>query len=122
MVNIFTRSLSDELTSLVKKLDDVVGKNEDAKMAGFVVLLTDDADAAEAELTALAKKHGIKNIPLTYFDGLAGPPSYKIAKDAETTVHYWSGATVVANHAFAKGKLDKAASKKIVADSAKVLE
>ena len=47
-------------------------------MRAFVVLLTDDPDAAEEKLKELAEKHGIENTPLTIFDGEAGPPKYKI--------------------------------------------
>ena len=39
MVAIFTRSITDDLTSLVKQIDEQVAKNEDKKMASFVILL-----------------------------------------------------------------------------------
>ena len=122
MVNIFAREITDELTSLVKQLDKVVEKNEDKRMAGFVVLLTDDPDEAEEKLVELAAKHKIKNIPLTYFDGVAGPPNYKIAKDADVTVHLWRQTKVKVNHAFAKGKLDKKGAAKIVSDTKAILD
>ena len=91
-------------------------------MAGFVVYLTDDRDAAEKELKAFAKKHNIKNVPLTVFDGTAGPPSYKIAKDADVTVMMWKGTKVEVNHAFGKGKLNKKAAKAVASDTSKILE
>lgn len=118
-MNVFTRSLTDELASLVKQVDAQVAKNK--KMKGFVVLLTDDPDAAEAEIKAFAEKHGIKNVPLTIFDGVAGPPNYRINKDAEVTVNMWVGLKSKANHAFAEGKLDKEAIAKVVADTSKIL-
>ncbi len=91
-------------------------------MAGFVVLLTEDPDAAESELKAFAAKHEIKNIPFTIFDGSAGPENYKIAKDADVTVNLWVGLESKANFAFAKGKLDKDSIAAIVADTSKILE
>jgi hypothetical protein len=109
------------LASLVKQIDAQVAKNSSQKMKGFVVLLTDDPDAAEADVKAFAAKHGIKNVPLTIFDGTAGPPNYKIAKDAEVTVNMWVGLKSKANHAFAKGKMNKEAIAKVVADSSKIL-
>ena len=45
MVNIFTRKITDDLTSLVKRIDETVEKNKKRKMAAFVVLLSDDPDA-----------------------------------------------------------------------------
>jgi len=122
VVNIFAREITDELTSLVKQLDATVGKNKKMQMRGFVVLLTEDPDADEEKLKALAKKHGIKNIPLTLYDGIAGPEKYKVTEDAAVTVMLWRGQSVVVNHAFAKGKLDKKAIKAIVADTKKILK
>ncbi len=90
-------------------------------MAGFVVLLTEDPDAAEGELKAFAEKHGIKNIPLTIYEGSAGPENYKIAKDADVTVNLWIGLKSKANHAFAKGQLNKDGIAAIIADTSKIL-
>ena len=121
MVNVFTRSLTDNLASLVKQVDKAVGDNEDQKMAGFVVLLTDDPDAAESELKAFAEKHDIQNVPLTLFDGTAGPEAYKVAEEAEVTVMMWRDKKVEVNHAFAEGKLNKSAITKVVKDTSKIL-
>ena len=122
MVTIFTRSITDNLASLVKQVDKQLEENEDKKLASFVVLLSNDPDADEGKLQELAEKQGIKNIPLTIYDGVAGPPNYNIAEDADLTVLHWKGQKVVVNHAFAKGKLDKAAVKELVESTAKILE
>ena len=122
MVNIFAREITDNLASLVKELDSVVGKNKDKKMAAFVVLLSEDPDAAEKKLKEFAAKHKIKNIPLTVFDGAAGPGKYKIAKDVDVTIMMWRKHTVKVNHAFKKGSaLDEKARKEVVKNTAKVL-
>ena len=122
MVAIFTRSITDDLTSLVKQIDDQVAQNEDKKMASFVILLSNDPDADEAKLKTLAEKAGIKHVPLTIFDNIAGPPNYKIAEDAEVTVLHWLERKTVVNHAFAKGKLDKEGVKKVVDATAEILK
>jgi hypothetical protein len=122
VVNVFARELTDDLAGLVKQLDAVVGKNEKKKMGGFVVLLSSDPDADEAKVKAFAEKHGIKNLPLTIFDGVAGPPSYKLAKEADITVLLWVKQVVKANHAFGKGGLGASAVKQVVADTGKILE
>lgn len=122
MVAIFTRSITDDLTSLVKQIDEQVAKNEDKKMASFVILLSNDADADEAKLKTLAETAGIKHVPLTIFDNIAGPPNYKIAEDAEVTVLHWKEKKTVVNHAFAKGKLDKEGVKKVVESTAEILK
>lgn len=122
MTAIFTRSLTDDLASLVKQIDEKVDANKDKKMAAFVILLSSDPDADEPKLKALAEKHGIKSTPLTVYDGVAGPPNYKVAEDADLTVLHWVGKSVKANHALAKGKLDKDAIKKIVESTSTILE
>jgi len=103
-------------------MNALVSINKDKKMAAFTVVLTDDADKTEEALKALAKEGNIDKVPLTLMEGAAGPPAYKIAKDAEVTVLLWKGQKVQANHSFGKGKLDKDAIKKIIEDTAKILE
>ena len=122
MVNVFAREITDNLTSLVKQIDEKIGANTDKKMAGFVVLLTDDPDAAETRLKELAEKKKIEKTPLTLYDGIAGPADYKIAEKADVTVMMWVGGTVKVNYVFEKGKLDKAAVDRIVKDTAKILD
>lgn len=122
MVVVFTRDITDNLTSLVKKIDGKVSENSDKKMAAFVVLLSDDPDADEGKLKALAKKAGLKKTPLTIFEGTAGPRNYKIAEDAAVTVTMWKGKTTIASHAFAEGKLNAKGITTVVADTAKILK
>lgn len=120
-MNIFARDITDDLASLVKQIDKQVAKNKDQKMAAFVVLLSEDPDAAAPKLEEFAKKKGIENVPLTIYDGEAGPSSYKIAKDAAVTVLMWKGREVKVNHAFKKGELDAKKVKAVAADTAKIL-
>ena len=121
VVSVFTRSLDDNLASLVQQIDKQVGENSGKQMASFVVLLTDDPDGAEAQLKAFAEKNKIKNVPLTIFDGVAGPEGYKISKDAEVTVNMWVKSSTKSNHAFAKGQLNKEAVSTVVSDTSKIL-
>ena len=121
-MSIFAREITDDLASLVKQIDEQVGKNENKKMAAFVVLLSEDSDATAPQLEALAKEQGIKNVPLTVFDGEAGPGSYKIAKDADVTVLMWKGLEVQANHAFKKGELNAEKVETVAKDTSKILK
>ena len=77
------------MAGLVKQVDAAVGKNKASQLKAFGVVRSDDPDADEPKLKALAKKHGSKNVPLTIFDGISGPPTYKSNKGAETTVLMW---------------------------------
>jgi hypothetical protein len=110
--------LTDELVSVIKHLDEMV--DPAAKIKGdsrhaFVVYLTEDPETAEKELEAIAKKHELKNIPLTIYDELTGPKPYKLSKAAEVTIMMWNNATVATNHAFASAKINKAAQDSVLA-------
>lgn len=101
------------MTSLVKKLDAAAVANKDIRMGGFVVLLTDD-DKMEDALKKLAEKEGIKKVMLG-IDSPAGPPKWKVEKDADVTVVLYAKNTVKESFAFAKGKLDDKAIDAVVA-------
>jgi hypothetical protein len=123
VVSIFARNLDDaKLAKLIQDVDKSVGENKDSQMAAFVVLLTDDPDAAEKKLVSLAEKHKIKHTPLTTFDGEAGPPEYKISKDADVTVLMWNKSKVEANHGFEKGKLDDKSIQTVLKDAEQLTE
>lgn len=121
VVNIFAREMTPEVVALVKQIDELVGKNEEKKMAAFVTLLTNDPDKDEAKLKEIAKKEGLKHVPLTVFDGVAGPEGYKIAEKANLTVTMWVESDVKASHAFAKGEYKKDSAKTIIEDTKKIL-
>ena len=122
MVSIFAREITDDLASLVKQIDDTVATNEDKKMAAFMVLLAEDADASAAPLEKLAEEHKIAHTPLTVYDGVAGPPEYSIAEDADVTVMMWVGGKVKINHALRKDELKAEKIKEIVEGTSQILE
>ena len=119
---IFTREVTPEVAKLVKEIDTSVGENKEKKLSAFVVLLTDDADAGSKQLSKLAEEQKIANVPLTIYDGVAGPEEYKIAKDAAVTVTMWNKSRVEANHAFASAKLSDAQVKAVAGETSKILK
>ena len=116
---IFAREISDPLTSLVKKLDDVTGKNTDCRMGSFVVFCSDD-EKLEKALRELGEKQKLKHLVLT-IDNPAGPLDYKVAKGADITVVLYTGYLVKANYSFKKGEMTAKDVDKIVADLSKIL-
>jgi hypothetical protein len=117
---IFAREVSDNLTSLVKKIDAETAKNKDARMGSFVVFLSDD-EGMEKKLKELAKKNKLENTVLTLVEKKDGPEGYDIDKDADVTVVLYTKRTVKANHAFKKGEMKEKDVKKIVDDIKKIL-
>ena len=117
---IFAREVSDNLTSLVKKIDAETAKNSKARMGSYVIFLSRDEKISDT-LKALAGKEGIKSTILAAMETPAGPEGYHVAKAADITVVLYKKNTVAANYAFKKGELNAAAIDKIVADMPKIL-
>ena len=121
VVSIFARKMDENVHELVKKIDEVVGKNKEQRMAAFVVLLTDQPKEQTEALSAAAKEHKITHTPLTTYNTANGPAKYRIHEDADVTVVMWVENDVKVNHAFQKGKLDAAAISKVVAATSSIL-
>ncbi len=121
MVSIFAREITDELASLVKQIDDVVSENDDKEMAAFIVLLAEDPDAVAPQLKKLAEDQEISETPLTIFDGVAGPPEYSIAEDADVTVLMWVGSEVKVNRVLGAGELNAETIEEILATTSEIL-
>ncbi len=116
---IFAREVSDNLTSLVKKIDEATVKNKDKKMESFVVFLNDD-EKLKTQLKELAEKENLEKTVLA-IDSPAGPKPYDIAKDADITVVMYVKRNVKVNHAFKKGDMKAANIDQIVGDVSKIL-
>jgi hypothetical protein len=116
---IFAREISGPLTSLVKKLDEVTGKNQAAEMGSFVVFCS-DAENLEKQLKQLATKEQLKHIVLS-IDNPAGPDGYNVAKDADVTVVLYLERKIIANYAFKKAELTAKEIDKILADVPRIL-
>ena len=121
MICVFARKIDGPLTSLVKQINEEVGKNTDKKLSAFVVFLTDDTDELKPQVEKLAEKEKIANVPLTIGEIPAGPPAYKIDKDAEVTVMLWKGFKVESNFAFKAGGLHKEQIAAVIKDIPKIL-
>jgi hypothetical protein len=116
---IFAREATPDVVSLIKKIDAATVAHQDVKMGSFVVFLNDE-EGLTAQLKQIAAKEKINETILSV-DSPTGPPSYKVAKDADVTVVLYTHHTVRANHSFRKGELDAKAIAAVMADIAKIL-
>lgn len=120
VVNIQAREMSPALIGMIKELDAIVDSpasiKGDSKHA-FVVYITDDPEFAAKELSEIAQRHKIKNIPLTIFDELTGPVGYKLTPDAEVTIMMWRDTVVAVNHAVLTGDLSPALVGRVLTDA-----
>lgn len=121
VVGIFVRDIEPETKTLIQKIDQEVAAHQDEKLAAFVVVLTDDPAATKTKLEQVAAETKIKHVPLTLFEGTAGPLGYQVANEAAVNVMIWEG-EVKANRAFQKGKLNKAGIEDVVADTRLIVQ
>lgn len=122
VVSIFAKEMSDEVVQLSKEIDNVVAKHRDEKMAGFVVLMSDNPEKAAPALTEVAAKHKISQLPLTTFDGIKGPAGYKINEKADVTVMMWVEGKVKVSQGLSKSDLTKETIAKLVSETKTILD
>lgn len=113
-VVVFARSLSDPLGTLVAKLDTAVGDNKKAELRGWVTFLSNDQPTLDPQVAEWGKKHAIRRMPLGVFESEGGPPSYRLAREADVTVLLFVKQKVVANFAFRSGQLNDERTAEII--------
>jgi hypothetical protein len=120
VVLIFARTGSAPLTKLLGSVDAEVARHkmDNKKVRALLVMLSDDDDL-EAKLKSFAEKHGFKHVSLS-MGSAAGPPRWRIAKDADVTIILYNRLKVEANHAFRTGELDEKAIGAVMADLPKI--
>jgi hypothetical protein len=60
------------------------------------------------------KKQAVRSVPLGVFEDAGGPPTYKLARDADVTVLLYVKQKVVANFAFRAGELNDARAAEVL--------
>lgn len=111
-VIVFARSVTDPLAKLLAACDEAVAVRPKDAMRAWMTVLGEKTIALD-DLGRWATKAGLKSVPVGVFDDPVGPPSYKLADDADVTVLLFENRKVVANFAFHKGELDDAAVKQV---------
>jgi hypothetical protein len=104
-VIVFARSLSDPLGKLVHGLDKGLTEHKKADLRAWVTFLSDDQPALDPKVVEWGKKHATGNVPLGVFEDVVGPPSYRLAREADVTVLFFVKKKVVANFAFRTDEL-----------------
>ena len=121
-VVVFARTMSDSLGKLVGELDKAVTQNKTAELRAWVTFLSEDQPKLDPELVRWSQKHGIKTVPVGVFEDAGGPPSYRIANDADVTVLLFVKRKVVVNFAFRNGELNSDATAVVIKALPRILE
>jgi hypothetical protein len=102
VVAVFARGEMDD--KLAKACKDLEKKLSEKKIKSFVVYMTDDVAAATPKIKEFAKKHELKNLPLTAYKGVSGPENYKLCKECDVALVMWNQGKVVKTKTYAKGE------------------
>jgi hypothetical protein len=111
-VIVFARSVSEPLGKLLAACDEAVAARPKDAMRAWATVLGEKTIGLD-DLGRWATKSGLKAVPVGVFDDPVGPPSYKLADDANFTVVAFENRKVIANFAFRPGELDDAAVKRV---------
>jgi hypothetical protein len=104
-VVVFARHPGDALGKLVRQIDLAVTEHKSADLRAWVTFLSDDQPALDPQLVQWSRQHAIRGVPLGIFEDSAGPPSYRVAADADVTVLLFVKRKVTCNFAFRDGEL-----------------
>jgi hypothetical protein len=121
-VLVFARHPTTEVGELAAALDKTVAEPKNAPLRGWVTFLGEDQAKLDSQVVQWGQKHAIKAMPLGVFEDLDGPPSYRLAKDAEVTVLLFVKQKVVANFAFRAGEITAKARADVLAAVPKILD
>jgi hypothetical protein len=117
-VVVFARGLTEPLA----KLDKAVGNHKSSDLRAWVTFLSNDQTGLDPQVVAWAKEHAVRSVPLGIFEDAGGPPSYRLAKDAEVTILMFAKQKVAGNFAYRAGELTDERIKEVMNSLPKILE
>jgi hypothetical protein len=109
IVIVFARTLSEPLGKLVQQIDRALPQYKGVELRGWVTFLHEDQASLDAKVVAWAQKYAVRNVPIAVFEDVGGPPSYRLALEADVTILLSVRQRVAANFAFRAGELNDAA-------------
>jgi len=104
-VIVFARTPSGALGKLAAGIDKAVADHKAAELRSWITFLSDESKDLEDKVVKWGRTHGLRGIDLGIFEDADGPPSYKLARDADVTVILYVKRKVVADFAFRDGEL-----------------
>jgi len=113
-VLVMARTPSRELGELVSALDRAIADPKNTPLRGWVTFLGNDQPKLDPKVVEWGKTHAIAAMPLGVFEDEDGPPSYRLASDADATVLLFVKQKVVANFAFRSGELTEKARAEVL--------
>jgi hypothetical protein len=121
VIIVFARGLSAPLGRLAQQIDQALTQHKDAELRAWVTFLHEDQAAFDPKVVAWGQQHALRSLPLTVFEDASGPPSYRLAAEADVTVLLSVRQKVVASFAFRPGELNDAAIAEVMKTLPRIL-
>jgi hypothetical protein len=99
-VIVFARSRNEATGKLLQKLDKATTDHQTAELRVWATFPSKDQTELDPQLVRWSQKLGLRNVPLGVYEDAAGPPSYRLAPDADLTVLLFVKRKVAATFAF----------------------
>src|SRR5262249_5354441 len=85
-VIVFARRLSEPLGKLAARIDKALTEHKGAELRAWVTVVGEDHTALDPKVVKWARGHALGALPVGVFEDPVGPPSYRLARDADVTV------------------------------------
>ncbi len=121
-VAVFARKTSAPLAKLVRELDKTLEEQKEKGLRAWVTFLENDQSQIDRKLARWAQDHAIRLTPLGVFEDAAGPPSYRLTRDADVTILMFAKQQVVVNFAYRDGELTEERVKEVMSALPKILD
>jgi hypothetical protein len=106
-VIVFARRLSDPLGKLVQGLDQALLDHKSLDLRSWVTFLHEDQTAFDPDVVRWGKQQAVRGVPLSVYENVTGPPSYRLHAEAEVAVLLSVKQKVVRSFAFRPGELSE---------------
>jgi hypothetical protein len=121
-VVIFARTPSEPLGKLAGQVDRAVAEHKAAELRSWITFLSEDQPALDPQLVRWSQKHALRLVPVGTFEDVVGPPSYRLAREADVTVLLFVKRRVVANFAFRAGELTESSITQVIGAIPRIVE
>jgi hypothetical protein len=104
-VVVFARNTSDSLGKLARKLDKALADHKATELRSWITFIGKDHDTFDRPLLDWTRQHSLRSIPVGTFKEDDGPPTYRVAREADVTVVLFVKKKVQASFGFRRNEL-----------------
>lgn len=110
LVMVFTRRIGGRLTELVRRLDQAIERNKEARLKGLVTFVGKDASELKKQARSVAEEGVASRVPLVLAkEPNTGPTNYKLSEKDAVTIVVAKDSQVVNTHMYDVDKIDVSA-------------